>query len=586
MIKLFRYLKKYWIFALLAPTFMVVEVAMDMMLAEYMAKMVDYGIQANNLDLVLHYGLIMVLILFIGVVGGVLSGVFTNLASYRFSNDLRKDVFAKIMNLSYHQTDHFTTGSLVTRVTNDITQVQNLISMALRMSIRAGSFFVLGIIFTLSISSDFGVLLLIILPIEIVFVFLFIKIVFPVFSVIQQKLDKVNTVVHENVSGARVVKSFSKEKYETSRFVEANNEYTEKNLYVSKITALMMPVLMLFVYVAQIIIYRIGGQSILDAYQGVLGYSDMLMVGEISQAITYVLMILMSIMMLGMMFTNLARAFASAKRINEILDTPLELMDGELDISTLHTKGIIEFQDVTYQYPNSHSPVLDHISFNINKGETIAILGSTGAGKSTLIHLISRFYDVTSGKVLINGVDVRDYKLKDLRNIISTSLQKTELFSGTIVENVQWGKEDASLEEIKEALDVSQARSFVEEKEHGYEEYIEEKGTSLSGGQKQRLSIARAIIRNPEILIFDDSTSALDLITEAKLYQQLKSKHNDVTKIVVVQRAATARNADRIMVLDKGKVIAFDTHDELILSCSIYKDIYESQMKQDGVLYE
>ena len=581
MLKLLKYVKKYWYFAILAPTFMFLEVFMDMLLTQFMEKMVDFGVQTGNINNIIKYGLLMLLFLFIGVACGILSGVFTNLTSFKFSNDLRKDVFKKIMHLSYNQTDKFSTGSLVTRVTNDITQVQNLLSMALRMFIRALSFFILGIVFTLNINIEFGYILLIILPIEILVIVIFVKLAFPIFSVIQTKLDKVNTIVHENLTGARVVKAFSKEDYEYSRFKGANDEYTQKNLYVGKISAFLMPILMIIVYIGQIVIYYVGGNSILEASKNALKINDMILVGEISQAITYISMICMSIMMLGMIFTSLARATASAKRINEVLDCEEEIKDGKKDIN-LEETGTIEFKNVSFKYPGSSSYSLQNISFKANKGDIIAIVGATGSGKSTLVNLITRFYDVSEGEILVDNINVKDYTQKELRNKVAICLQKAELFSGTIKDNIKWGKEDATDEEVDEACSIAQAKEFILSKEKGYDEYVEEKGTSLSGGQKQRLSIARAIIKKPEILIFDDSTSALDLVTEAKLHQAMNEKIKDITKIIVAQRISTARNAKKIIVLDNGQIVGFDTHDNLMKNCEIYIDIYNSQLKKGG----
>ena len=581
MLKLLKYVKKYWYFAILAPTFMFLEVFMDMLLTLFMEKMVDFGVQTGNINNIIKYGLLMLLFLFIGVACGILSGVFTNLTSFKFSNDLRKDVFKKIMHLSYNQTDKFSTGSLVTRVTNDITQVQNLLSMALRMFIRALSFFILGIVFTLNINIEFGYILLIILPIEILVIIIFVKLAFPIFSVIQTKLDKVNTIVHENLTGARVVKAFSKEDYEYSRFKGANDEYTQKNLYVGKISAFLMPILMIIVYIGQIVIYYVGGNSILEASKNALKINDMILVGEISQAITYISMICMSIMMLGMIFTSLARATASAKRINEVLDCEEEIKDGKKDIN-LEETGTLEFKNVSFKYPGSSSYSLQNISFKANKGDVIAIVGATGSGKSTLVNLITRFYDVSEGEILVDNINVKDYTQKELRNKVAICLQKAELFSGTIKDNIKWGKEDASDEEVDEACSIAQAKEFILSKEKGYDEYVEEKGTSLSGGQKQRLSIARAIIKKPEILIFDDSTSALDLVTESKLHQAMNEKIKDITKIIVAQRISTARNAKKIIVLDNGQIVGFDTHDNLMKNCEIYIDIYNSQLKKGG----
>ena len=585
MFKLFRYLKKYWWAAILAPLFMIGEVAMDMLVTQQMQKMLDEGIQASNIEAVKTIGLSMLGFLAIGVVCGFLSGVFANIASCNYANALRKDLFSKIMKLSYDQTDKFSTSSLITRVTNDVTQMQMFVAQMIRMFIRSFGMFVLGIVFTVNIDSRFAFILLIALPIEVIIMIIFMRKTFPMFSIIQTRLDKVNKVVHENVTGARVVKAFSKEDYENKRFENVNGDYAGILLKVNKIFALLMPLFMLIVYAAQIAIYSIGGTNILDAFSNNHG-APSISIGKISQATMYITMICFSLMQFGMMFASVARASASAKRINEVLDCPLEIKDGNVDLATINQEGTVEFKDVSFAYPNAHGNVLENINVKINKGETVAIVGATGSGKTTLVNLITRFYDVTEGEVLVNGVNVKEYSQEDLRNKIAIALQKSELFAGTIKENILWGKLDATDEEVIEAAQIAQAEEFILSKHDKYDEYIEEKGTSLSGGQKQRLSIARAIIKKPEILIFDDSTSALDLVTEAKLYKAMKEKINNVTRIVVAQRVATAKNADKIIVLDGGTIIAYDTHENLLNTCEVYQDIYNSQLKREGVFDE
>ena len=578
MIKLLRYMKKYWYIAIFAPIFMIVEVTMDMMLPQFMEKMVDNGITTSNMDNVIRYGLVMLAIVFIGVLGGILSNIFTNISCYRFGNDLRKDVFKKIMSLSVSQADNFRVGSLVTRVTNDITKIQNMLAMCLRGLIRSGGFFVLGTIFTLFISYKFGLVLAVILPIQIIFIIIFMRIIFPIFIQIQERLDKVNSVVLENISGARVVKAFSKEEYEINRFGKVNDEYTKKTLFVSRISTLINPVLNLIVFGGQIVIYYIGGTAIVDAARSFV--EPELMVGQVSQAITYITMICNAIIMIGLTFTNIASAIASAKRVNEVLDTKEDLIDGIFDFNG--SNPVIEFKNVSFNYPNSQRSVLNDISFKINSGETIAIVGSTGCGKSTLVNLIIRLHDVSFGHILIDDIDIRDYKKSELRKNISICLQKAELFAGTINDNISFGNLDAKEEDIIKASKIAQADNFILKKDDGYNELVLERGTSLSGGQKQRLSIARAIVRKPKILIFDDSTSALDLITEAKLYKALKKEMPNVTKIIVAQRIATAKNADRILVLDNGTIESIGTHDELMENSSVYKDIYSSQLKREA----
>lgn len=593
MFKLLKYLKKYWYFALLAPIFMIAEVTMDMLVTNKMGTMIDivnsYGPTSNNnqfLNTIVSNGIIMLALVLIGVVSGILSGVFANLASQKFANDLRKDLFSKIMHLSFQQSDDFSTASLVTRVTNDVTAVQTMIAMAIRMFIRSLSMFILGIVFTLQISKQFMIILAVALPLEILIMVFFMIKAFPMFSIVQTKLDKVNSVVHENLTGARVVKAFSKEDYEYNRFVEANDTLTSITLKVNKLMAIIMPLFMLIVYAGMIAIYYIGANSQFDAMLYLENFATSIdpkiSVGEMEKATTYIMMIMSSLLMIGMTFANMARAAASGKRINEVLETPDIICDGNLDVKTLKETGTIEFKNVDFAYPNASASVLENINLKIEKGETVAIVGATGSGKTTLVNLITRFYDVTKGEILVDGENIKNYKLVDLRNKIAIVLQKAELFAGTIKENIKWGNPNATDEEVEWAANIAQAIEFIDSKEKKFDEYVEEKGTSLSGGQRQRLSIARAIVKKPEILIFDDSTSALDLVTEAKLYKAMRDNIANTTKIVVAQRIATAKNADKIVVLDGGTIIAYDTHENLLANCEIYQDIYNSQLKREG----
>lgn len=593
MFKLLKYLKKYWYFALLAPIFMIAEVTMDMLVTNKMGTMIDivnsYGPTSNNnqfLNTIVSNGIIMLALVLIGVVSGILSGVFANLASQKFANDLRKDLFSKIMHLSFQQSDDFSTASLVTRVTNDVTAVQTMIAMAIRMFIRSLSMFILGIVFTLQISKQFMIILAAALPLEILIMVFFMIKAFPMFSIVQTKLDKVNSVVHENLTGARVVKAFSKEDYEYNRFVEANDTLTSITLKVNKLMAIIMPLFMLIVYAGMIAIYYIGANSQFDAMLYLENFATSIdpkiSVGEMEKSTTYIMMIMSSLLMIGMTFANMARAAASGKRINEVLETPDIICDGNLDVTTLKETGTIEFKNVDFAYPNASASVLENINLKIEKGETVAIVGATGSGKTTLVNLITRFYDVTKGEILVDGENIKNYKLVDLRNKIAIVLQKAELFAGTIKENIKWGNPNATDEEVEWAANIAQAIEFIDSKEKKFDEYVEEKGTSLSGGQRQRLSIARAIVKKPEILIFDDSTSALDLVTEAKLYKAMRDNIADTTKIVVAQRIATAKNADKIVVLDGGTIIAYDTHENLLANCEIYQDIYNSQLKREG----
>lgn len=565
--KVYKYLFKYWYFAILAPLCMIGEVTMDLQQPEFMSKIVDNGVVAGDVSFILKTGITMLILAIIGGIGGVLSGVFTNLAAQNFANDLRKKVYEKIMCLSFEQTDNFTVGSLITRLTNDITMVQNFISMALRGFIRSFFMFVGGIIMMLSLNLTYGVVMACILPIQIFVVFFILKIVSPVFSIVQKKLDRVNSVVQENVSGARVVKAYVKEEYEKKRFSKANDELMDTNLRVAKAMSLMGPVMMIFMNLAIVAIIYIGGFSVI----GGTG------VGTIMAGINYATMIVHSLMMISIMFQSITRAKASAERIAEVLDTKPVITDG--GIKNYKKEGTIEFQNVTFHYPRfSGRPIFKNVSFSIKKGETIAILGVTGAGKTSLINLIPRFYDVSEGKIMVDGEDVKNYNLDDLRSRIGMVMQKSELYSGTVKDNIRWGKEDATDDEVIAAAKIAQADDFITSFKEGYNTIVGEKGSSLSGGQKQRLSIARAILKKPEILIFDDSTSALDLSTEKRLHQALKENLKDTTVIMIAQRVVSVKDADKIMVLDNGGIAAFGTHEELMKNSELYIDIYNSQV--------
>ena len=559
MTKVLKYLKKYWYFALLTPLFMVLEVSMDLVQPSLMSRIVDEGIVAGDIQLILNLGGQMLIFTVIGCLGGVLSGVFGNMAAQNFSNDLRKDAFAKVMKMSFQQTDKFTIGSLVTRLTNDITACQDFVGMALRMMVRTLMQFIGGIVMVLSINATFGYILLFTLPIQIIIIVLVLKKGAPLFSVVQGKLDRVNSVVQENVSGARVVKAYTREDYENERFNKANDELVFTNLRVQKLMALLVPTLSILMNASVIMVIWIGGDSVRAA-------AGEAQVGSIMAAITYITQILMSMMMIGMMFQQVTRATASANRIREVLEADPVISDGTYpEGGETPENGTVEFRGVSFRYPGVQS---------------VAILGATGCGKTSLVSLIPRFYDAVEGEVLVDGVNVKDYKLDDLRHKIGFVLQKSELFSETIEQNIRWGDAEASDEEVRRAAEIAQADEFISGFTEGYKDMITEKGSSLSGGQKQRLSIARAIVKKPEILIFDDSMSALDLSTDAKLQKALREKLKGTTVIMIAQRVASVMRADKIAVIDNGRIAAFDTHDNLMKNCSVYRDIYNSQMRE------
>ena len=574
--KVLRYLKPYWVFALLCPLAMILEVSMDLLQPTLMSDIVDKGILGDaaadeNLRYVLITGLKMLVFSLIGCFGGIASAAFGTAAAQKMGNDLRKDAFAKVMHMSFQQTDKFTTGSLVTRLTNDITAIQEFVAMSLRMFVRTGMQFIGGIAVILTLNVNFGIVLVISLPVQLIAVAIIMKKASPLFSIVQSRLDKVNSVVQENVSGARVVKAFTREEYEINRFDNANTDLMTTNLKVQKLLATLNPILMIIMNASVIAIIMIGGFQV---------EAKAMQVGEVMAAVTYITQILMSVMMVGMMFQQVSRSAASMKRVNEVLSTNPVISDGRKSADS-DNSGTVEFRNVGFSYPGSSGkPVLSDIDLKAEKGQMIAILGSTGCGKTSLVNLVPRFYDATDGDVLVDGVNVKDYDVDTLRSKIGVVLQKSELFSGTVAENIRWGCETATDEEVKTAAGIAQAEEFIDGFNDGYNTMISEKGASLSGGQKQRMAIARAIIKKPEILIFDDSTSALDLSTEAKLHKALRENLSGVTVIMIAQRIASVMRADKIAVLENGSICAFGTHKELMETSSVYRDIYYSQMKQ------
>ncbi len=574
--KVLRYLKPYWFFALLCPLAMILEVSMDLLQPTLMSDIVDNGILGNaaadeNLRYVLITGLKMLVFSLIGCFGGIASAAFGTAAAQKMGNDLRKDAFAKVMHMSFQQTDKFTTGSLVTRLTNDITAIQEFVAMSLRMFVRTGMQFIGGIAVILTLNVNFGIVLVISLPVQLIAVAIIMKKASPLFSIVQSRLDKVNSVVQENVSGARVVKAFTREEYEINRFDNANTDLMTTNLKVQKLLATLNPILMIIMNASVIAIIMIGGFQV---------EAKAMQVGEVMAAVTYITQILMSVMMVGMMFQQVSRSAASMKRVNEVLSTNPVISDGNKSAES-DNSGTVEFRNIGFSYPGSSGkPVLSGIDLKAEKGQMIAILGSTGCGKTSLVNLVPRFYDATEGDVLVDGINVKDYDVDTLRSKIGVVLQKSELFSGTVAENIRWGCETATDEEVKTAARIAQAEEFIDGFNDGYDTMISEKGASLSGGQKQRMAIARAIIKKPEILIFDDSTSALDLSTEAKLHKALRENLSGVTVIMIAQRIASVMRADKIAVLENGSICAFGTHKELMESSSVYRDIYYSQMKQ------
>ncbi len=566
-----KYLKKYWYWCLLAPIFMLGEIIMDLVQPDMMSEIVDEGVLAGNMQVVLNVGIRMIVYVIFGGFCGIMSGVFANFASQNFGNDLRKDVFAKIMHLSFQQTDKISTGSLVTRLTNDVTQVQNMVMMSVRSVVRCTVMFAGGLFMLYNQAPSFCIVAACALPFIIFFVFFFMGKASPLFAVVQEKLDGVNNVMQENVAGSRVVKAYVKEKYELDRFDYANEQLCNVNLRVQTILSFMGPSMNIVLNICVVLIIYIGGINVRN--------NSGISTGEVMAAITYIAMILNGIMFMANIFQTFTRARASVNRIKEVLGSGEIIGDGIGEVG--EKQGEIEFKNVSFSYPNSSGrEVLDGISLKINRGETLAILGATGSGKTSLVNLIPRFYDVTSGEVLVDGVNVKDYKLKELRDKIAIVLQKAELYSRPIEANIRWGKDDADPWEIKKAAEIAQADDFICASQNGYYTHVTEGGHSLSGGQKQRISIARAMVKKAEILIFDDSTSALDLKTEADLYAALNKEYPDMTKIIIAQRIASVKGADRIAVIENGKISACGSHEELMETSAVYQDIYRSQLKK------
>ncbi|MBQ8549630.1 MAG: ABC transporter ATP-binding protein [Lachnospiraceae bacterium] len=552
------------------------EVFADLMQPKLMSGIVDRGLENGDMAYVIRTGLLMLLIVLVGGFFGVCCAYTAARAAQSFGKDLRVHAYKKVMSLSIEQTDDFTTGSLVTRMTNDIAMVVEFVEMLLRMCVRAPMFFIGGALMMLTLDLSFGVVLACALPVMIIMVTFILMKATPLFSVVQKKLDKVNSVVQENVGGARVVKAYGQEDYEIKRFEGVNGELRDTNFKVLKIMALFGPVITLVMNFAVIAIIYIGGFQIHIENAG-------MSTGSIMAAISYVTQILMSVMMVSMMFQSVSRAMASAGRINEVIDADPVIEGGSVTEGT--GKATIEFKNVSFRYPGTNGdPVLHDINLKINQGETLAIIGATGCGKTSLVNLLPRFYDATEGTVLFDGVDVKEYELNALREKIGYVMQKSELFSDTVANNIRWGNPEATMDEIKEAATIAQAADFIEGFNEQYDTFIAEKGASLSGGQKQRVSIARAMLRKPEVLILDDSTSALDLVTEGKLQRALKEKLDDTTIIMIAQRIASVKQADRIAVLEEGTILHCGTHEELLQCSETYRDIYDSQMKSGAYM--
>ena len=575
---LFRYLRKYWYMALLAAAFMVGEVYVDLYQPRMMAAIVDKGILglSNNGTSDLHFilitGIKMLLVVILGGLFGLLSAVFTNLTGQGSGNEIRKLCFSRIMHFSFEQTDDFSTGSLITRITNDVTQVQQLIMQMIRGLVRCLMFFIGGTGALLSLDLSFGVIVACAFPLILIDIIFVVWRTNPLFTVLQESLDKLNNIIQENVTGIRVVKAFIQEKNEKQRFDEANRHLVDTQFNVQMLLSFLRPVMNIVLNIAVVGIIYVGSIQVKEGSAAP---------GTVMAAITYISQILNGMMMLAMIFQTLSRGLASSKRLQEVIDTQSEIRQEPLPAEGDGSRGSVRFEDVSFIYQDNGSEVLHDINLEIAPGETLAIIGSTGSGKSSLVSLIPRFYDAAKGRVLVDGIDVRAYDPKELRNKVTMCLQKSEFFSTTIRENISMGTPDADEEAIRKAAAAAQADGFIQQQPDGYDTAVAERGMSLSGGQRQRIAIARALLKKGEILILDDVTSALDLKTEAALYAALNRDYTDMTKIIIAQRIASVRNADRIVVLDAGTIAACGTHAELMESSPIYRDIYDSQLKEE-----
>lgn len=566
------YIKPYLSAFLLGPLLMITEVIGEIMLPKMMSLIINYGVAQRDKQYILMMGIAMAVTAVIMALGGIGGAYFSAKASICFTSDLRQDLFAKVQNFSFKNIDDFSAGSLVTRLTNDIQQVQNVIMMGLRMMFRAPGMMIGALIMAFMMNSRLAVIILIVIPLLTLAIVTILRTAFPRFQVMQQAIDALNNGIQEALTNVRVIKSFVREEYEEEKFRGANGRLKDASMNALNIVIMTMPVMMLAMNVTTLAVVWYGGNIII---------AGEMQVGDLTAFTTYIVQILMSLMMLSMVFLQSSRAMASIKRINEVMDEEIDLTDetsGKKEKKV--TEGRVEFRDVCFAYQEDNL-VLEHLTFTALPGQTIGIIGATGSGKSSLVQLIPRLYDVTSGQVLVDGVDVREYSLNNLRNGVGMVLQKNVLFSGSIEENLRWGAEEASMEEIRAAADSAQADGFVTAFPKGYQTDMGQGGSNVSGGQKQRLCIARALLKRPKILILDDSTSAVDTATEAKIRECFGSSLKDTTKFIIAQRIGSVENADLILVLDDGKIAAMGTHKELLETCEAYQEIYYSQRERE-----
>ena len=569
-----KYIKPYLPAFIIGPILMIVEVIGEVVLPKFMANIINIGAANHDVPYIISMGIVMVITALLMMTGGVGGAYFAAKAAISFSSDLRSDVFDQVQKFSFANLDRFSTGSLVTRLTNDITQVQNLINMALRMMLRAPGMLIGALIMAFMMNARLALVILVVIPILILVIVLIIKTAFPRFDTMQKKLDMLNSNIQEVLTNVRVVKSFVRGEYEEERFAKSNENLKTASLSAFNAIIFTMPVMMFLMNATTLAVVWFGGKQIL---------AGQMPVGDLTAFTSYIVQILMSLMMLAMVLLQSSRAIASLHRIMEVLDTKVTLTDEDcaLPDKTVDS-GRVEFKDVTFRYyKENKEPVLSHISFTIETGQVLGIIGSTGSGKTTLVQMIPRLYDVDQGEVLVDGVNVKDYSLKHLREGVGMVLQKNVLFSGSIMENLMWGDEQASEEEIVRAAKAAQADDFVNSFTEGYETELGQGGVNVSGGQKQRLCIARALLKKPKILILDDSTSAVDTATEARIRESFSGTLKDTTKIIIAQRITSVMEADKILVLDDGEIVGMGGHEQLLADCEAYREIYYSQMDKE-----
>lgn len=577
-----KYIIPYKSAFILGPIFMIVEVLGEIILPKLMSMIINYGcgqdvtVAAKGPAYIIGIGAAMIGTALLMMMGGVLGAYFAVKASVNFAGDLRRDVFAKVQKFSFANIEKFSTGSLVTRLTNDITNIQNVLSMGLRMLLRAPGMLIGGLIMAFLMNAKLALVFCVVIPVLIIALAFVMKTAFPRFDVMQTKIDGLNSRIQENITNQRVVKSFVRDDFEKETFDRANNELKDKTLRAMKVVILTMPIMTLAMNLTVMAVVWFGGQQIL--------IGDM-PVGNLTAFTTYVTQILMSLMMVSMIMIQGSRAMASSHRILEVLDTDIDLNDDNAsEKDRLVTSGEIEFKNVCFRYYKKHKKnVLQNINFTAKPGEVVGIIGSTGSGKSSLVQLIPRLYDCDEGEVLVDGVNVKEYSLNHLRDGVAMVLQKNTLFSGSIMENLRWGDEEATDEQVKEAAKAAQADGFVSEFADGYDRELGQGGVNVSGGQKQRLCIARALLKKPKILILDDSTSAVDTATEAQIRKSFSTTLKDTTKLIIAQRISSVEDADRILVMDEGQIVGQGTHKELLESCETYQEIYYSQRSKEEV---